>query len=103
MLAQDYLTLRLVRLKPSEEWINKGHGLSFVFPRGGAGKYVSGPGGYRLAPGDVLVLNPEVAGNLCAPDRGEVVFWWFSLCFEHRFPLFASNEICLLQNVRAIF
>src|ERR1035438_1670233 len=99
MFAQDYLTLRLVRLKPPEEWINKQDGLSFVFPKGGVGKCLCGPLNQRLAPGDVLVLDSAVGGKLCAPDRGEMVFACFSVCSEHLFPLFASNEICLLQGV----
>jgi AraC-like DNA-binding protein len=99
MLAQDYLTLRLVRLKPTEEWSNNQGGLSFVFPKGGTGKCLCGPINQRLAPGDVLVLDGAVESKLCAPDRGEMVFACFSLCLEHLFPLFASNEICLLQGV----
>jgi AraC-like DNA-binding protein len=89
----------LVRLKPPEEWINKQSGLSFVFPMGGAGKCLCGPLNQRLAPGDVLVLDGAVGGRICAPDRGEMVFACFSLCFEHLLPLFASSEICLLQGV----
>ena len=99
MLAQDYLTLRLVRLKPPEEWISKQDGLSFVFAKGGVGKCLCGPLNQRLAPGDVLVLDGAVGGKLCAPDRGEMVFACFSVRSEHLFPLFASNEICLLQGV----
>ena len=99
MLTQDYLTLRLVRLKAPEEWINKQDGLCFVFLKGGAGKCLCGPLNQRLAPGDVLVLDGAVGGKLCAPDRGEMVFACFSVCFENLLPLFASNEICLLQAV----
>ncbi len=97
MLSQEHLTLRLVRLKPSEKWINGANGLSFVFPKEGGGKYVSTEVTQRLTPGDVLVLKGE--GGLCADDGGEMVFWFFTAHFEHLFPLFASNEICLLQNV----
>src|SRR5947209_1396326 len=103
MLAQDYLTLRLVRLKPAEEWTNKGLGLSFVLPKGGCGRYTSASVTHRLGPGDVLVLNATSAGKLCVFDKGEMVFCWFSLCFENLFPLFASKEICLLQNVTDSF
>lgn len=99
MFAEDYLTLRLVRLKPREEWINKQGGLSFVFPKGGAGKCLCGPLNQRLASGDVLVLDGAAGAKLCAPDRGEMVFAWFSVHFEHLFPLFASKEICLCQAV----
>jgi AraC-like DNA-binding protein len=99
MLAEDYLTLRLARLKRPEEWINKQRGLSFVFPKGGAGKCVCGPLNQQLAPGDVLVLDGSVGGKLSAPDRGEMVFACFSVFVEHLYPLFASREICLLHGV----
>jgi AraC-like DNA-binding protein len=99
MLVEDYLTLRMVRLKPSEVWVNKQGGLSFVFPKGGTGKCLCGPLDQGLAPGDVLVLDGAVGGKLCAPDRGELVFACFSVRSEHLFPLFASNEICLLKGI----
>src|SRR5512140_271989 len=99
MLAEDYLTLRLVRLKPSEEWGHNPGGLTFVFPKGGIGKCLCGTLTQRLAPGDVLVMDGAIGGKLCGPDRGEMVFACFSVCFEHLLPLFASNEISLLQGV----
>jgi AraC-like DNA-binding protein len=99
MLAQHTLNLRLIRLKSPEEWIHKGEELAFVFPKGGVGNCVSGPVTHRLASGDVLVLDATSGGKLSVPDRREMVFWYFSLRLEHLFPLFASNEICLLQNV----
>ena len=99
MLAQDYLTLRLVRLKAPDEWVSKQDGLCFLFPKGGAGKCLCGPLNQRLAPGDVLVMDGAVGSKLCAPDRGEMLFSCFSVCFENLLPLFASNEICLLQGI----
>jgi len=101
MLSQEHLTLRLVRLKPSEKWAHGANGLSFVFSKEGGGRYVSPEVTHRLAPGDVLVLNgtPPDESGLCADEGGEMVFWFFAANFEHLFPLFASNEICLLQNV----
>src|ERR1017187_7688724 len=101
MPFQEHLNLQLLRLKPSEKWIPAGNGLSFVFPKQGGGKYVSKAVTHQLVPGEVLVLNgtPNDEGGLCAEDRSEMVFWFFSVKFEHLFPLFASNEICLLQNV----
>jgi AraC-like DNA-binding protein len=101
MLSQEHLTLRLVRLKPSEKWIQRANGLSFVFLNGGGGKYVSTAVTQRLAPGDVLVLNGTLngEGGLCADERSGMVFSFFAVNFEHLFPLFAGNEICLLQNV----
>ncbi len=99
MLAQDYLTLRLVRLKAPEEWLNQQDGLCFVFPQGGAGKCLCGPLNQRLAPGDVLVLDGAVGGKLSATDHGEMVFACFCASLENLLPLFASHEICLLQGV----
>jgi len=103
MLAQEYLTLRLVRLNTPQEWSPTQNGLSFLFPKGGAGKHVCGCDTQRLAPGDALVVDGAAGGRLCAPSRGEVVFAHFSVCFEHLFPLFAINEIPLLQGVAAGF
>lgn len=99
MLAQDYLTLRLVRLQTPHEWSHTQNGLSFVFPKGGAGRHVCGPDSQPLAPGDVLVVDGAAGGRLCAPARGELVFASFSVRFENMLPLFASNEIPLLQSV----
>ena len=99
MLAQEYLTLKLIRLKPPEEWAHECEGLSFVFPKGGTGKYIAAKIAQRLAPGDVLLLSEADRGKVCLANGGDMVFWAFSLCLEHLFPLFASNEIALLQTV----
>jgi AraC-like DNA-binding protein len=103
MFGEDYLTLRLVRLTPSEEWSSQGEGFSFVFSKGGAGKYVAGTVVQRLMPGDILVLNAATGGKLCALDKSDFVFKSFSLVFEHLLPLFASNEIGLLHNFTETF
>lgn len=71
MFDEDYLTLRLDRLKSPKEWTPKREGLSCLFPNGGAGEYVSGRVAKRLSPGDVLVLNGRRAGKLRALKRGE--------------------------------
>ena len=99
MLAQDHLTLKLIRLKPPEEGIHPAEGLFLIFPKGGAAQFVSGAVKYRLAPGDVLVLNGAAGGKLCVLKGAEMLFWCFSLCFEHVCPLFATHEIRLLQTV----
>jgi AraC-like DNA-binding protein len=99
MLAQNYLTLQSVRLKAPEEWSRTQNGLSFVLAKGGAGRHVCGQDSQPLAPGDVLVVDGPAGGKLCAPARGELVFANFSVCFENLLPLFASNEIPLLQGV----
>lgn len=99
MTAQDYLTLRLVRLKHPEERLNTGEGLTFVFPKGGAGEFVSGSNTQKLASGDILVIGSTLKGKLQAPPGGEMLFWIFSMNFEHLFPLFGGNEICLVHTV----
>ena len=75
-----------------------------MFPKGGDGKCISGSVTHRLARGDVLVLNATWTGSkLTVLNSGELVFWCFSLRLDHLFPLFASAEICLLQNVSESF
>lgn len=103
MLVEDHLTLRLIKLKPSEEWVNKKEGLSFVFSLGGAGKYVSKGATQRLVPGDILVSNGTSGGRLFALEKSDLSFRSFSLFLEHLFPLFGSNEISLLHNVTDSF
>ena len=71
MFDEDSLALRLNLLKSPEEWAPKREGLSFLFPNGGAGEYVSGRVAKRLSPGDVLVLNGRRAGKVRALKRGE--------------------------------
>jgi AraC-like DNA-binding protein len=96
-LTEDYLTLRLVRLKRGEAWPNQGQGFSFVLAKGGKGQYGSGAAAQSILPGDVLLLNSTGGGQITAASE-ELVFWCFSLCFEHLIPLFAVREISFLQN-----
>ncbi len=96
-LTEEYLTLRLVRLKRLDAWPNQGQGFSFILAKGGSGQYTSDSAAQRLVPGDVLILN-SIDGGKIAVANGEMIFWCFSVCFEHLFPLFAAGEICLLQN-----
>lgn len=103
MLTQDYLSLRLHRLRRGEEWTPRNNGLSFVFPKGGGGRFCCGTVAGRLSPGDVLVMDRAPCGKLCVSDADELLFWWFSMCSEHLFPLFASSEICLVQSVMEEF
>jgi AraC-like DNA-binding protein len=103
MLVEDHLTLRLIRLKPSEEWLNKKEGFSFIFFKEGTGKYVSKTTTQRLVPGDVLVLNRTAGGKLFAHDKGDFIFNFFSIFLEHMFPLFGSDEISFLRNVTENF
>jgi len=56
-LAENYLTLRLVRLKRGEAWPIDGQGFFFVLVKGGSGKYLSSSGAQSFLPGDVVLLN----------------------------------------------
>jgi hypothetical protein len=103
MLQKHYLNLQLVRLKPPKEWVNKEPGLSFLFLKGGAAICDSGVNTCQLESGDVLVLNEAGGGKVCASKGQEAVFWSFSLCFEHLFPLFESHEICFLRCLYDVF
>jgi len=99
MFDQDYFALRLVRLKSPEEWSSQKEGLCFIFPKGGVGQCVNGSSAQRLGPGDILVWEGGPGGKLCVPKGTEMVFWSFFLRLEHLLPLFAGNEISLLQGV----
>jgi AraC-like DNA-binding protein len=100
MNNQDHLMLRLARLKSSEECEQKGEGLTFVFAKGGTGKYLSKLATYRLSPGDILVFNGSSDSKLAVTDgKGVFLFWVFSLCFENLLPLFAGGEISLLHKI----
>jgi AraC-like DNA-binding protein len=103
MLTQDYLTLRLVRLRAQEEWHCEGTGLFFVLIKGGVGKSVLGSTTYRHVEGEVVVLNSNSKAMIMAPDKGEIVFWVFSLNIENLFPLLACNEISLIKDISNVF
>ena len=101
MFTTNYLTLHLVRLKPSQEWSGEPGQLSFVFPTGGQGSYVSGVVKHHLTTGDVLVeqVNGAPGGKIGVAGQGELTFWCFSVCVDNLFPLFAADEVCLLPRV----
>ncbi len=106
MLGEEHFKLRLVRLQPSELWINQSKSedeFTFVFIKGGIAKYVFPNATQRVVPGNILIFNKVSVGKLFAEEKSECVFATFSLLIEHLFPLFASNEIGLLHNVMANF
>ena len=103
MFADDYFVLGLFRLKTSEEWLSQGHSFSFLFPKEGRGKFFSAARDHPLASGDVLVFSEEQGGKVCAMDAGELVCWHFSVCLEHLYALFGSEELSLLQNLAECF
>ena len=99
MFAEDYLTLKLVRLKPPEGWVGKPEGLSFLFVKGGVGEFVADDLAQRLTSGDTAVICGSRGGKLYVSNGGDFTFWSFSLRIEHLFPLFAGEELSLLQNI----
>ncbi len=100
MLGSDYLSLKLVRLNPGEKWLaDNSSNLVFLFPQGGSGEFANRTGAYPLATSDVLVFDSVASINISASRNGDLAFWWFSLCSEHLFPLFATHELCLVQEV----
>ena len=103
MLAQDYLTLRLVRLKGTEEWSHKREGLSILFPKSGLGAYTSNVSPQRIGAGDVVVMNGACNVRLTASGGADLVFWCFCVRLDHLYPLFASLEISLLEAVAETF
>jgi AraC-like DNA-binding protein len=97
---QEHLALKLVRLKAADGITPIKDGLTFVFARGGAGKYVTRTTAQHLAPGDILVLNGTPGGLLSVQDKkDEFLFWFFSVCFENLLPLFSAGEISLLHDI----
>jgi len=103
MFAHDCLALGLFHLKTSEAWLNQGRSLAFLFPKEGLGTFFSAGINHPLAPGDVLVFSEAQGNKVCPADSGELVCWHFSICVEHLYPLFGSEELWLLQNLTECF
>jgi AraC-like DNA-binding protein len=99
MLVEEHLNLRLARIKSPEEWSCEREGLVFLVFKAGVGRYVTDNSTVQTTVGDVLILSEGTRGKLSVSQSGEIVFWNFSLSLEHLFPLFAGNEISLLQDV----
>jgi AraC-like DNA-binding protein len=101
---QHHLMLRLARLKAADEQEQKGDHLTFLFARGGSGKYVSKSATHRLSSGDIVVFNCASGPKLSVFDKtAEFLFWSFSVCFENLLPLFAGSEVSLLREITESF
>lgn len=99
MFVEDHFSLRLTRIKSAEEWNYKGESLTILVFKVGIGAFIADYATFKLTPGDVLILTQGTRGRLLVSETKEVVFLNFSLCLEHLFPLFASHEIALLEDV----
>jgi AraC-like DNA-binding protein len=95
---KHYLTLKLRRLQPFEEWCPGGSELSFALVKGGRAHFRLGTSTLKVTTGDMLVLNTEAEGKLAA-QNGELLFWEFATRLEHLLPLFSAEEICMLQGI----
>lgn len=102
-LHNEYLTLKLRRLKSPEPLDWKGRGLKFMIVKSGEGVWRGGASPQRLGAGTVLVADGAAGGKLEAREQGEMVLWVFEAELEHLFPLFSGREICLLQKVAESF
>jgi AraC-like DNA-binding protein len=99
VLAEDYLTLEVIRLVSPQEWTHQQEGLSFFFPEDGEGLYLSGSITQNLSAREVLVANRNHPARIRPPIGGSFSFRSFSLAVEHLYPLFAHTELSWLQNV----
>jgi len=99
MIVEEHFSLRLTRVESPEEWSFQRDGLVFLIFKDGAGRYVANNTTIQTKPGDVLILSEANRGKLSTVQDESIVFWNFSLCLEHLFPLFAAGEISLLQDV----
>jgi len=99
MLNREYLFLQTLCLKASESWSHDGQDLCFLFPKRGVSTLSSGVLEQPLLPGDVLVVNGYFRTRPSVTASQEVMILSFTVSFEHLFPLFASVEVSLLQNI----
>jgi AraC-like DNA-binding protein len=99
MIFEEHFSLRLTRIKPADQWNYKGEGVAILIFKKGVGTFIADHATFKTAAGDVLILTQGAKGRLLVSDAKEVVFFNFSLCLEHLFPLFAGHEIALLEDV----
>jgi hypothetical protein len=73
-----------VRLRSPETWLN---GFWFVFPKVGAGEFVSGAVCHRLSAKVALVANVDLSAMSIRPTAQEFRFQCFQVALETLFPL----------------
>jgi AraC-like DNA-binding protein len=99
MLKHEHLCLQLTELKRSEVWSHEGEGLCFLFPKRGMGTLFCGADSQPVVSGDVLLLAGGLQAKPSVTTLDEIVFFSFTISWEHFFPLFATAEVALLLNV----
>src|SRR5258708_20047936 len=97
-LSNHHLSLKLSRLKGTEEMEFSGHGFCFMILKGGTGACRCGLSSHRLGSGDVLVVDRASRSKIQVQNNGEMVFWSFVAEFEQPFPLFSCPEVCILHT-----
>lgn len=88
-----------VRLRSPDPWVNPREGLWFVFPKIGAGEFISGAVHHRLSARGALVANVGRAATSIRPATPEFRFQCFRVGLETLFPLLACREIPRLRAV----
>jgi AraC-like DNA-binding protein len=99
--AEDHLKLRFVTLEKRGSRTRQQGEVGFVFVKHGSGVYVAGKISHPLLAGDVLVSSVPKPATITASDPGGFSFFSFRLNLEHLFPLFAAEEVALLDLVAA--
>jgi AraC-like DNA-binding protein len=99
--ASEHLKLRFFSLTKQGERAQAQGEIGFVFAQEGAGAYVGGQLSQPLAAGDVLVSSFGKSASIVASDPAGFSFFSFRLNLEHLFPLFAAEEMALLDVVAA--
>jgi AraC-like DNA-binding protein len=99
MLLSSYLSLHVARLAPSEKWACDGEELFLVFPKEGIWQLSTSTSTTRVVAGDAIIMSGRSGAKLCSVGKTDLEFAWFAVSLDHLFPLFATGEICLIQNV----
>lgn len=98
-----HLSLQTVLLQPFVAWSATPRELTFVLCREGVGTFKTNSAAGQLSPGDVLVTNGREWVEFRAAGGKPLVFGAFHLSWDLLAPLFAANELWLLQRLNEEF
>lgn len=99
MFAQNYLTLKLVRVDAQEVWSYQQDGFCVLLANAGTGQYSLGQIVQPFGAGDILILKGPTEVRVQATTAQQLIFSCFALRLEHLYPLFGSAEISQLETV----